>query len=711
MQQVDRARASLWANLTGGTADLAVLEFSWGQAGMTRPGVLKAVLEEARASGASSVSLLPLGGGRNKSLFDGLLADGLRAGAGAGAGPGWGLEVRLPLSLLEGELGAALPEMQLVAAVLAADKGSELATGRLGARSNVLAAALVELRVPDRQLNVSQLTEPIQIALPVQYRQELLCAFWDEKEWSMEGVEVSDRSRPGSQLWCDTYHLSLFAAILRSIVDTVLCSNFHLLTPPAFAELGKGQWFKSGSAIMCFLLLSVLLLLFIAAALLDARRKRWTWRVEFLLLEEEPTEEKKDFGPEESMESSEVQAAPADAPAASKLCAFCGACSGIFTCIGQSSAFKEALDDILENWCEWASQVRGILDSMSADMETRSCSCFSHAFLVKISTHLLVLSSRRMTAFSAGLSDNVVSFVMQNKDLSDYLMDEHLKQRIREREARKAGVALSERVTWSRAMVKNNLTQAESWQMLHDKVSEHMLQHTHRTSRQVMRSVLMILLSNNPVSVLFLFDLFVNCKQRVLLLAADLMGALALSCLFFQTGGLVRGKPIAGGKDCGGEEDSENEFGAKIGRFLVIATGSLLIAGLPVILLESLLTKDLKKISAGLQERQLRVWAVQERVFWCLGSLHLGFCTLFVILFLANIGEQDLEDWFSAGGLAMLQDLVLLPIGMALVIPFLVRSILLCYRFVTKKDPVRLHHHACEQLHRTSNLMLPITQT
>lgn len=687
------ARPGLWANLSTSNDAVVAANLSWGKVAMTRPGVLADLVTSALAQGDRSVALQPL------------------------KAAGENLEVIIPTAVLKEKFEDVLSQIQLFGALPEETAGFSTDVGKT--RNNVLGMVALDLRTPRGDLNVSDLKEPIEFSMPVMYQPGLKCFFWDMllKQWSNDGVEVSNRSALGGPLRCVTYHLSLFGAILQGIISTLLCSNFALLSPEAFAELGKGTWYQSTSALLCWGLLAVLFFFFLAACLVDDWRARsWGWKNEFLLVEAMATETTGD-----DEETGSEDGAPEKA-SKGKLCAVCAlisaSCSAAASCLCGSSAFREALDDISESWCEWFSQWRGILESVCEGLEA-NCTCVSSSVIMKSATHLLFVSSRRMTVSATGLSEDAVSCVLENEDLAAFLMDEHVKLVRQEREDKKArkaaGIPETKGASGSSRSVgdwQKQPTQTAAWKTLHEEVSDYILRHVHHTSRMSLRAMGMILLSNNPIGALYLFDFFISCKQRVLLFAADLMGALALSCLFFQASGLVRGKPRGDSAGCGGDDDGG--MGGKIGRFIVIASGSLLFAGLPVIILESLLTKDIKVIPGGqgsaAWNKQLRAWQVQERLFWLIGFLYLSFCTLFVIVFLANIGNEDNEDWFTSGGMALLEDIVMLPVGMAIILPLMARSLLLVYACITKKDMHHLVRHACEQMHQSTNLMLPITQ-
>merc|ERR1711893_168911 len=81
--------------------------------------------------------------------------------------------------------------------------------------------------------------------------------------------------------------------------------------------------------------------------------------------------------------------------------------------------------------------------------------------------------------------------------------------------------------------------------------------------------------------------------------------------------------------------------------------------------------------SGEAQQRRMKAWRLQGVAYWVLGFLHLGLCTGYTLLFLANVSEEDQEVWSVAGLLTMGQDLLILPFFTAIVVPILAR-LLLC---------------------------------
>lgn len=483
-----------------------------------------------------------------------------------------------------------------------------------------------------------------------------------------------------------------------------------MLNSEAISEVLKGTWHSTVASVLTWMIYAAIGSLFVVAAWLDAKRQRLiSWSDEYFLVETIEEVQRIQDDKEEAVVELEAGKTASEKKAEEAMkegLVICGGCASVGACLGNSDAFKEALDDIVSSWCEWFSQVRSILESLTEGLDFSSGA--DGLFMVMgrhLTSHMLHLSAARGTGFATGFSADVVSFVMDDPALVTFLMQE--RDKIRERDPEKPPTpAVQRNAGWSKPK-----TQMEAWTLLYDEVSNQMLEQTRSTAKNAGRTVLHILLSNNPISEIFLFDVFVSCKKKVLSFAVDLLGALTLSCVFFQASGMVRGKSNKVSLDCG---DGESGVGQMIGRFMVIALASLFFAGLPVIILESLQTKSLKWVKGKRDSRawkkQLKVWQIQDVLFWIVGLAYLAFCTLFMVVFLANIGNEDSNEWFTAGWVTLLQDLILLPLAMALVIPLFTRGMLAIHTRHAHIDTDTAIRNACEQLFNNSNLMLPIVQ-
>lgn len=258
----------------------------------------------------------------------------------------------------------------------------------------------------------------------------------------------------------------------------------------------------------------------------------------------------------------------------------------------------------------------------------------------------------------------------------------------------------------------------EAWQLLHAEVSHHIHGHVGRHSAlHLPRTVCGLFLVQNPVGAALIFDIFTPCKLRALFFALEIMGSFMLSCLFFQVSGSTKkkGLSVGGAVDdmCSGGE-YEDTVGYQIGRLLAVGTGSIFVAGIPVAFLESMHTRQFKKIEGepggAAWKRQLGAWKVQDRIIWTVGLAYLSFQTFFTVLFLANVSEDDQEDWMWTAFVTLIQDLFALPFFLAFLMPGIGGCLLTINSIWGKVERSALVRHAQEELHRHTNVMMPIVQ-
>lgn len=704
------------------------------------------LLQKLKGSGESTALLtLPDGGALAVSKLGSLLAsndssgdDGLTEVA---LPPELDMTISLPAAL-RNTLAALGEDVVMTVAALPLPNKSSTGDGGDGGGDDIRSMAIIELgKLDGGKLNVSGLQQAIRFGLPVNYSLGLGCFFFDEDtgSWSNKGMGLAGVTEAGGRLFCETTHLSIFGAIFRGIVTTLSCANFGLFNSEAVARISQGRWYAGRGAAVAWALLSLAALAMAAAAWLD-RKYAGCWDVDLFLLAPTQREDLQrggscqsgfgsQSGSQQSLPSAEQEEAATKkkAGACGCLAALGGGLGALGAWLRSSTALREAVDDIISNWLSWFAEVREILETLYEALDLHSAMAnrtgrFA-ALLRSTMAHSVVLNSRHSANFSMFLSDETAAFVSGDEELKAFLVEQQ------EMEASKHSLSLarglepeenifeeaarSESRWWdvaSRQGLDFERRQQRVWVLLHYEVTQQMDAHTKDyAQRSVCRNMLSLLVHHNPVAAALPFSIVQSCKVRVLVMLADALGAVAISCAFFQAGGLLR-KRARLASDQEACEAEGGSAGEAIGRFFVIAVASYLLAGLPVMLLSSLQgQKALKRLDARgspAWRRQLRVWATQQLLFWFFGLAYCGFCLFYVCLFLANLGDADDEDWSLAGLFALMQDFVIVPIAMSTVVPLMATSLVACHR--AAGGSVRaLQEHSGELLHRRHNIRLP----
>lgn len=591
------------------------------------------------------------------------------------------VRVALPLNLLaaiadEGE-DVALAVTRLSPEVFAGVGGAEESGIKVAAAASIDLFRNSSTR-PSGTLNVTDLQQPTEFRLPINFSVGMLCAYFDEVllAWSTGGVETSPKNVEGEHIYCKTYHLTIFGAIFQEALRTLECANFGLLNADAFKQLFSGSWQKGTGFTIAMLLLGLFALAFMLAAWQDHKGSQH-WRSEFLLLA---------VGSDHSAQSADVVGdasqlgSPSEERHKGMLVSVCLGVAGCLRYLRESSMLMdtllEAVDEICSTWFEFFGEVRSILQSLWQSLQIDGAWAMTDFRQLSqvAAVHMIIQTSRRRAASSLGLTDDTISFVMSDEDLHRFIVQELN----RDPHAFRSAPSF-ERACSSCASQQDRefaVRQREAWISLHRGVSDSLMnQAVSESWRSSPGDVFRLFWRNVPLGASVQLSIFQSAKQRLLLLAAEASGALAISCAFFEAGGMIKKRGAADGASSGyncGDDDTGMSVGI-IGRLIVIGTASFLLASLPVTILESLITRSGIKLldfrGSKAWKRQLMVWRTQEFLFWVCGTAYITTTSLYILVFLANIGDEDDQDWAVTAIIAILQDFAAIPFLVSAGIP------------------------------------------
>lgn len=514
------------------------------------------------------------------------------------------------------------------------------------------------------QLSIADLTEPIEVSMPVEESHRFECAYWETNTtgWISDGL-VSTPSE--NLLTCSTTHLSFFAAILKGFLDTLQCTQLELFSKEAMQEILAGDWYGTPVAVCFWVLEAAFLALMLGACFLDRKRKTRTgWSDEAFLLVPLPGDEPP---PEAAAEEEE---APAEQEEARKhwfwgcpLVACCVACCA--TC-ASSSELRDVVDEIVSNWFENFGEIRDCFETIWENMQMDFCgggeplgSRLLAAFHAAMGS-LMARAVRGQVSASVWMSEDVVDYVLNDEDVKEVL------------QRGKAGEA-----------------QYVVWHELHQHVLRGVESHWHSSGRWCMMPVATskLFVATMPCTSLFLGNPFASSSVRVLLFICDVIGSVTMATFFFQASGAMKGKKSK--PAC----DGEGGLAESIGRLIAIGLVSWLVAGVPTRILESLSTRELKEVDCQggpKWKKQLRIWRLQDMFLWSFGLLYASFCTLFVVTFLANVAPMDQGDWGVSGAVSLAQDTLLNPLAAAVAVPLFANSALHCLSCIKSVPKVEI---------------------
>jgi len=588
--------------------------------------------------------------------------------------------------------------------------------------------------------DVSDLPEPIEIDTGVNFTEDVECAFWDEPNgaWSTEGV-VSEEG-PNGQLICKATHLSLFGAILRGFVATFQCSQVTLLRADAFKELGKGYWYKESGAWVLWLLVAAFGVLGLSAAAVDFRRSRHTfWNDEHFLIVVEPEDIRRNES-EEFEEEEEEECCGC--------CCFSSCCDSMRTWCKESNALRDALDEIASSYFKHFGEARDLCEALVDGVQCSS-SCRGFEFirvLQSAMTRVMANSAQRQAAAAEGISADFASFAMEDDDLHHLLVKHSAKKNnyvnsnagpvdgdpSEGLDGTEMALALSQRSEGERKLGEEGFDLSESNMNLYRMASvtseretaeerakawsavlEGLTHQTHRYSTEAVRyrsvpsAVCRLLLWQHPIGICLLRCVFLTSKVRVLLFLVDSMGSVMLGTIFFTTTGTVPSKKNRS-TTCATET-----VGEAFGRLLAIAVASVILSSIPAMFLGSLCTRGIKKMTeenSRLWKRQLLIWKVQDVMIWVFGLAYLGFCLLFICLFLANTEPKEQGGWLVSIVVSLLLDNLLIPLAVAVAVPLLAAlcaSMLSCAKRSTKKQ---IMEDVTAEVASKPNMTLPVVK-
>jgi len=363
--------------------------------------------------------------------------------------------------------------------------------------------------------------------------------------------------------------------------------------------------------------------------------------------------------------------------------------------------------------------------------------------LHRVMEHTLAVSARRQASASLGVSQDVVSFLLETDLAMDMLLAHHAQRKARglamegnadntrhsNDPANSGDVALdacttppaspplatapslgtvgttSSSGTAGAAVISKS---KEHIGQLHDAVGEHIERHmlNSHSWRLLPYAVWRLFLWQTPFGACMVHCIFFSSTTRVILFIVDVTGALMMGTVFFEASGHVHGKARLI-RDCGSDDPVE-----QVGRLVAIGLASLIIAGLPVMVLNSLTTRSIKEFDyRGCPgwRRQLQIWRTQDRLIWVIAFLYVGFCAFFISIFFANVAAEDQKGWIISGLVSVVLDTLIIPLSIALVVPLLCTLCLVVVSLVdkvSKQELVRQRHTELQAEH--ANLTLPM---
>lgn len=626
--------------------------------------------------------------------------------------PGTQVQVRLPGALVQG-----LDLTDVALAVTAFNSTVQVKTGSsyvsegsvieaaegVAEVQTILSVSLVTVSNTS-YIHVDHLSAPILVVLPANFSAGLSCSSWDETNlvWTSRGL--TSGGSPGGQLVCATTHLTLFAAIWRGITSTIMCSQALLLTEEGIKELLEPDWLLTTGALMFWVLMGVLVLLLLVSIALDcSRRCRGGWTDEYFLIPMQGGEE-----------NAEEEAAEEGDDESKKRCCFVACCCSVVSCLvcpfqwcWESSAVRDALDDVVSNWIENFAEIRDFVEGLceglslgeNSEMEGVQELGRGMRVLTWMVASLVVSTARRQASLTMGLSHDVLQFLTEDEDLKAYLNSSKSSEAEKGTESSNSAkasnaqsTAPSQRTASSTSLVaaQRSLQREQRWRELHETaiacVDKRFDQSASWCSLPCRVSKLYFV--QLPLVSTLMHNMLWSSSMRSLIFMTDILGSVLMGTIFFQVSGAVLSKKNRG--NC-----TSNDPREQIGRLVVIGVVSVFVAGIPSTVLASLHSRSFKKFEyegCPAWKRQLRVWRIQDAMLWFLGLAYVCFCIFFILVFLANTEPKDQPSWVVSGTISFVEDVLVIPLAIAILVPLMATfflSLLSCCKRAKKRDLLR----------------------
>jgi hypothetical protein len=447
------------------------------------------------------------------------------------------------------------------------------------------------------------------------------CAFWDDgrKRWNAEGLETI-RAQDGS-IWCATPHLTVFGAVLFEVSQVaheaaheamlaVVCSNAEVFSLESLQRLLHGDWSEQPAAILLWSVLACLGALQGIACLWDRRtQKTGQWCEEQFFV--------------------------------------CGEGKKGMSCCSQLSGavFQKGLLETLDKGFE----------IKLADLESDDPSGPQHGHDGNGAVVRRRRSERLRGAIAARthlLALGVVRYTV--------LAELARKTKVAKDDLKQQASAKSDQRVDSVDSVRSKLDLAVPG--VFDGFFKKRCVCTHPWA---------LFVAAHPFTQILSFSIFITKSMQSIQIASQLLGAAALSALFFsETGDALS---IASSQEC---ETTDNFW-----RSAAIGVISGLVTSIPMVFVAAAMKRHFVQREfwdEAAKQRQLRRWRFKDRCIWTFSFLYNVSCALFIATFLANIRPTDAQKWLESVFGILLDDFLLQPILVAVVYTLVSTMLVAC---------------------------------
>jgi len=503
----------------------------------------------------------------------------------------------------------------------------------------VLASAPLSIslyRADGTPLKNVQLDKPITLTLKGSAPDNVSCAFFNTSinEWSTEGVRRVYPDPSSTALVCETMHLSIFGGIagaFNDIAQTLVCSNIKaLMTVEIWMNIVREpSWALETGGIALWSALGLSALAIIVSVTWDIREHR---EVSFLV--DEHGKNVKDLPPQEKFK---VMAHLHRSKTESSL--------------GQKDEEEEEEE-------EKKHKMRKCLMCMPCIV----CCGFLFYIIKAMWQTLLKLAVKTLK-----MPNSVHTLLLSLPDAPEHFTKMCVKHSV----SAKVGI---DRQSMNSSKAYGKGESEEHAEMVNQHFQDDMV---HFLETAFVGRMMLMVVAMHPWMLIFQFSAFVSHTARVVLAIAEMFGATAMGALFYQTAGGALSKLKPPPEEC----KPRSGLLTEILQAATVATVTCFAADFFVAFLALVRFADyeaLEKLPEDERKEHLRHIDNRIRLFWVLSVGYILGCIGIIMAFLANVTEVDAGKWLIASGICLLEDFIIIPLALGLIISLIATLFACC---------------------------------
>lgn len=171
----------------------------------------------------------------------------------------------------------------------------------------------------------------------------------------------------------------------------------------------------------------------------------------------------------------------------------------------------------------------------------------------------------------------------------------------------------------------------------------------------------------------FQFSIVVPCIIRTELIELKVFSAACLNAIFFSStlpapDADPACRPESGSLAYWVQKFTVGTVSATVGDFIILL----------LFLMVQIKIEERDEWSEEDKARRRRRWRRRTVAFWFIAVLYKSFCVLYVCAFIANVSKEDANQWLEATAMSLLQDFVLKPAILAIILSVVSSLVLAC---------------------------------